>query len=227
MKPTVPPIDSEADGPSTRERILAVATDLFAEHGYRGATVRAICAKVGVNVASVNYYFRSKNELYEEVFSVAFEDLAKPMIERSNDVRDAASWEGMLRDWVLFMLRINLLDTPKEARVRRLLAHERATPSGVCGLLFERFFQPVTASLERLLRMGLAPEATDAEVRLWLVATLSQCTVFQHRDPPWDSFLIPPGIDRATWIARLADHIVGNILRNLRFRGFQRSVRPE
>jgi len=50
-----------------RERLLQVAFEVFAEQGFRKTTVRDICCRAAVNVASVNYYFGSKQELYEEV----------------------------------------------------------------------------------------------------------------------------------------------------------------
>jgi TetR/AcrR family transcriptional regulator, regulator of cefoperazone and chloramphenicol sensitivity len=50
----------------TRSRILNAAGPVFAEKGYEAATVRDICNAAGVNVASINYYFGSKERLYVE-----------------------------------------------------------------------------------------------------------------------------------------------------------------
>ena len=44
----------------TASRLLNAAGPIFAEKGYQNATVREICAAAGVNLASVNYYFRDK-----------------------------------------------------------------------------------------------------------------------------------------------------------------------
>src|SRR5580693_5210735 len=52
---------------STRAKLLDAAGIIFAEAGYQGATVREICARAGVNIALVNYYFGDKLELYAEV----------------------------------------------------------------------------------------------------------------------------------------------------------------
>jgi AcrR family transcriptional regulator len=51
-----------------RERILAAAEQLYAERGVDKTSTREITAAAGVNVASVNYYFRSKEALTEELF---------------------------------------------------------------------------------------------------------------------------------------------------------------
>lgn len=55
-------------GADARERILAAAEHLFAQKGVEKTSTREITAEAGVNVASVNYYFRSKDALAEEIF---------------------------------------------------------------------------------------------------------------------------------------------------------------
>ena len=51
----------------TKERILDAAERLFAENGYAATSLRRIMNDAGANVASVHYYFRSKESLLEAV----------------------------------------------------------------------------------------------------------------------------------------------------------------
>lgn len=51
-----------------RERILDAAEGLFAEEGVMAVTLRSIAAAAEVNIAAVNYYFGSKEKLFEEMF---------------------------------------------------------------------------------------------------------------------------------------------------------------
>lgn len=53
---------------TTKERILTAAEELFARHGFDGASLRQLTAAAGVNLAAVNYHFGSKDRLIEEVF---------------------------------------------------------------------------------------------------------------------------------------------------------------
>src|SRR5262245_19602670 len=51
--------------PQTRERVLDSAERVFAERCF-GASFRDITSHAVANIAAVNYYFRSKDELYRE-----------------------------------------------------------------------------------------------------------------------------------------------------------------
>lgn len=53
----------------TSDRIRAEAARLFAELGYAGTSVRAICAAAGANVNGVSYHFGGKQALYEDIIS--------------------------------------------------------------------------------------------------------------------------------------------------------------
>jgi AcrR family transcriptional regulator len=53
---------------STKQRILGAAEELFARHGFAGASLRQVTSAAQVNLAAVNYHFGSKENLINEVF---------------------------------------------------------------------------------------------------------------------------------------------------------------
>lgn len=59
----------------TRERILATAELLFAERGFEATSVRDITSGAECNIASVNYYFGTKEKLYLETAHQLLSDL--------------------------------------------------------------------------------------------------------------------------------------------------------
>lgn len=65
----------------TRERILDAAERLFAENGYLATSLRRIMNEAGVNVASVHYYFRSKESLLEAVLLRRAEGINEERVE--------------------------------------------------------------------------------------------------------------------------------------------------
>jgi AcrR family transcriptional regulator len=50
-----------------KAHIINHAIELFAEKGFEGSSIRDLAARAGVNVAMVNYYFGSKEKLFESM----------------------------------------------------------------------------------------------------------------------------------------------------------------
>jgi AcrR family transcriptional regulator len=60
--------DSEEIQAATKQAVFTTAERLFALHGFRHVSVRDITAEAGVNLASVNYHFGSKDGLLFQIF---------------------------------------------------------------------------------------------------------------------------------------------------------------
>lgn len=74
MTDTAPPvpnpageIDAQKEA-ATKAQVLSAAERLFALNGFQNVSVRDITAEAGVNLASVNYHFGSKDALLFEIF---------------------------------------------------------------------------------------------------------------------------------------------------------------
>ncbi len=52
---------------STEEKILEAARKVFMEKGYAGARTRDIAKEADINLALLNYHFRSKKKLFEQI----------------------------------------------------------------------------------------------------------------------------------------------------------------
>lgn len=78
--------DSKPAAPDTADpasRILDAAEQIFADHGFDGASMRQLASAARVNVATAYYYFGSK----EEVLAAVFERRFGPVREQQ--------WEGV------------------------------------------------------------------------------------------------------------------------------------
>lgn len=77
-KPTTAPArGSRQDGEATRQQLLEVAGQVFAERGFADATSKEICARAKANLAAVNYHFGSRDQLYEAVLVEAHQHMMK------------------------------------------------------------------------------------------------------------------------------------------------------
>src|SRR5215468_10126074 len=62
---------AETRSRATRERLLESALEVFAQDGFRGATIERICRRAGANIAAAHYHFGDKRRLYAAVFAHA------------------------------------------------------------------------------------------------------------------------------------------------------------
>ncbi len=61
------PLDSVPDPQTPRGRIFKEATTLFSDLGYQGTSTRAIAQAANVKQVMVNYYYGTKEKLYEAI----------------------------------------------------------------------------------------------------------------------------------------------------------------
>jgi len=54
---------------STEEKIKKAALELFLEKGFERTSIRDIAAKANINIALLNYHFKSKENLFDSLFS--------------------------------------------------------------------------------------------------------------------------------------------------------------
>jgi AcrR family transcriptional regulator len=66
----------------TEEKIFEAATIVFEEEGLSGARMQSIADRAGINKALLHYYFRTKDHLFEAVFT----KLAKKMFMKFNPI---------------------------------------------------------------------------------------------------------------------------------------------
>ena len=63
------------------QQILAVAEELFIANGFDGTSTTTIARKVGCNQALIHYYFRTKENLFQQIFVRKFEATITHLLE--------------------------------------------------------------------------------------------------------------------------------------------------
>lgn len=98
-----------------RERILGAALEVFAAHGYVGATMGAIAQQAGLGTASLYRYYPGKAELFDAAIPTELVERFETLLTRrvralatALDVRDA-SGEEMLQFWIEHRLSVVIL----------------------------------------------------------------------------------------------------------------------
>ncbi len=186
---------------SSRERLMEAAGEVFAERGFKAATIRDITKRAGVNIAAVNYYFRDKAELYSAVLMHA----QRCAIETAWVVESTGPARARLRDFILGMMR-HLLDPLRPAWHSRLMAREMAAPTPMLHGLIDDGFRPKVAELDRILRELSDGGLNDADLGRASASIIAQC-VFYRQNRPVVLRLYPELLSEGDPIQKLADHI--------------------
>lgn len=72
----------KAKDTTTEEKILNAARKVFIAKGMAGARMQDIADEAGINKALLHYYFRSKDKLFETIFS----EIAQRFLPKVNDI---------------------------------------------------------------------------------------------------------------------------------------------
>lgn len=79
----------------SEKKILEAAKTVFEEFGFSGARMQQIADEAGISKASLHYYFRSKENLFERIFD-------ETMMEFMSIV---STWDNALENWEVKMRR--------------------------------------------------------------------------------------------------------------------------
>jgi AcrR family transcriptional regulator len=161
---------------ATRGRIMRAAALLFAEHGYDGASIRAIVAKADVNQAAINYHFGNKEGLYRAVLQMALQALAAGDGARSVN-SDAPSPEVALRAYVERQLR-PLTATDELSRYLRIFNWETVRPTPTFRRFMAEEASPYLAGVTSLVRRFLPSGISDQQAAVAALWLLGQCSIF-------------------------------------------------
>jgi len=157
----------EANGTrvDSKERLLREAEMLFAQKGFEGVSVREITRAARCNLASVNYHFGNKENLYLEVFRSRWMPRARRMQE---SFRQALKSDGdRSLNHIIQSLALAFLKGPMSDEERRyhhqLMAREIAQPTAALDMLADQVMRPFFRELTDMIRPLLAPNEIHEE----------------------------------------------------------------
>jgi AcrR family transcriptional regulator len=200
-------IQDSPDAKGVQDRLVQAGETLFCERGFNETSVRDIAAAAGCNVASINYYFGGKDNLYVEVWHRLLAAIREVRLKSINDVMsgpDKPQLEDLLRSYAGSFLD-PLMDGGQGGRFVHLMAREMTEPRLPPGMLIEEMVGPVATALAKALRRicpwldGVSVHPIILSIVGQLVYTVCASRMFEGSEDPE---LPPP--DLATMI----DHVV-------------------
>lgn len=192
------------DKPSSKKRILWAAGEIFSEAGYRQTTIRQISRRAGVNLASINYYFQSKDNLYLETLrywkDIAFQKYPREFGTSQSDPPEKRL-EGFIRSFVY-----RILDSGIESRFGKLMAREFADPTGPLDVIIEQTMRPMFSLIASIVGRMINKDPLSDRVLYCTSSIIGQCLYFLYARPIYRR-LIGEHETKSLAMEDIADHI--------------------
>jgi AcrR family transcriptional regulator len=165
---------------STRHALLQAAGRVFAEAGFRDATIRQICRAAGANVAAVNYHFGDKDTLYLEVLRHAHRSAnARFPLDK---IDSSLPPEQRLSLFIENFLR-RLFSPGPESWMAGLMSREMIEPTRALHVIVNEEIRPNSIELSSIIRDLLGKGATAETARFCSMSVVSQCLFYHHCRP--------------------------------------------
>ncbi|AZC21441.1 TetR/AcrR family transcriptional regulator [Pseudomonas sp. CMR5c] len=160
------------DGQATRQQILEMAGQLFAELGYANTTSKQICESSRANNASVNYHFENKDGLYRAVLREAHDRLVgiETMISLSESQQ---SPEDKLR--AIITMLIEGLGSARQGWALKVLTRELLSPSSVLPEVLEEQAFPKALIVRTILGQIMQRSPDDPATLRCAVNVFAPC----------------------------------------------------
>jgi len=158
------------EGREQRERILRAAFERFAAHGYRGTSLDAVAAAVGISRQGVLHYFPSKVHLLLGVLELRDEETATRAEERAR-AGDATFAEGLLG-----AVEHNQRQ-PDLTRLYTVLSAESVAPEHLGHEHFQERYRAVRVAMAHAIREAqeageLDPAVDPLDAAILLIAVM-------------------------------------------------------
>lgn len=148
----------------TRQALLNSACEVFSEKGYEDANVADICGRADANIASINYHFGSKKNLYVEVLRYAL-GVAEQAYPLMSDAFAALAPEERLAAFIQAQFERVYCDGLAGC-FDRLIVHEVSRPTFAHDELFGSIMKPRREYLRSLFRELLPAGTGESHLRI-------------------------------------------------------------
>jgi AcrR family transcriptional regulator len=138
---------------STKDQLFLSAVKVFAQKGYKGATVREICSLAGAaNINSINYYFGGKEKLYKAILENIFSEYQKRKSREAKIKKKKSVPEKCLKGFIYTYCDMLYNNGEIAADLSAIFIAEMSQPSLHLDEMAKRYMVPQAEELTGILR---------------------------------------------------------------------------
>ena len=194
-------IKNNSASKDTQRRLLEAAGEVFADRGFHSATMKEITDRAGASLASINYHFSDKAELYAAVMRTLTVETAMALPIRSSAGDTAPEqFKRLVHSLVEHCLR---RDKPRWQHV--LIGREMAQPTGAMEPFIREVIRPLNDRLAETVAEIAGRDKGDPAVGLIVASIVGQCVYHAHHTPIMAE--LHPQLGQSVDAEQIAEHI--------------------
>jgi AcrR family transcriptional regulator len=155
----------------TQERLLITACQIFAEKGYQETTIAEICKAAQTNIASVNYHFQDKENLYLQAWRYAFQQDLKNHPSDGEVDKNAGVEERLAGRIRSLIARI----ADPNSHFFAIVYKEMAVQTGLLDKIMEQEINPERLAMMALIGELLGAGASHQQIQFCHASIIGQC----------------------------------------------------
>lgn len=145
---------------NSKEKILDAAVTIFSKHGFNGARTRDIADLAKVNIATLHYHFKSKNNIYgcviKQIVELSNKYMMPVMIEQKGIIENSKKKKEIIEAIKIMSLAfIATITNPNNHRYSKIIALEQIDQSKHFKMIFEnimtRVCEPFTQAIAKII----------------------------------------------------------------------------
>ena len=168
-----------------KDDILQASVKLFGEFGLKGTSVRMIADEAGANVASIAYYFGSKENLYLDVAKYISVQIDEYMSESKNQMYDILSRDKLDKQEALQIVQgviksmAEMFFASEQPKLwSRIIIREQSNPTDAFDIIYLSVIQPIQDILSKAAGIYLNKPSNCDEVKIRIHALMGQVLSF-------------------------------------------------
>jgi AcrR family transcriptional regulator len=168
-----------------KEKILDAATTIFAQNGFDGARTRDIAALAKVNISTLHYHFKSKDNIYgsviKKIHEISSQHMMPTMIEQKKIIDSSKDKKEIIEAIKLMSLTfVEVILNPQNKRYAKIIAFEQIDQSKHFKMIFENVMRRVCEPFTEAVGKIMNKKHDSIEVILLTHSLHSTLTAFQN-----------------------------------------------
>ena len=195
---------------SVQDRLLNAAEELFCEKGFEGTSIRDIAASAECNIASVNYYFGGKQQLYEQVWKrhlIPMRDSRLQSIEKiSFSLENKPTLEDLIKSFAESFMG-SIVETQKVSNLNKLMAREYINKHLPAEMFLQEVMMPTVTAMQKALVQAF-PDLDEQKVPWVVFSLIGQLVHLGHVRAMFEN-----GTDELTQQMFNSDEVINHIVK--------------